>query len=335
MWICTENGLDLYDSKTNSFKVYNFPENSIQAFCKDKYGNLWIGTNTKGIFFCKPDGTIIKTYDITNGLSSNRIMAIVEDNHGNIWISSSGGISRFDRKTQKFRNYTKEDGLQGDQFFGQSFLKTREGEIYFGGFNGFNSFYPDSMKDNDFIPPVYITNFQIFNKPVSFGGKGAQFPTHISEAKEIKLHWNQSVFSFSFAAINYKHSKKNQYAYIMEGFEKEWNYTNASRRYVTYTNLDPGEYTFRVKASNNDGIWNEKGVSLRIIILPPLWKTLWFRIIVLSVFALVLFLAYYLKLEMYQKKKKELSELVEKRTEEITHANKVLLERQTLIEDQS
>ena len=241
MWICTENGLNLYDYRTNSFKVYNFPNNQLEAFLRDKDGNLWVGSNTKGIFYCKLDGTIIKTFDITNGLPSNKIQAIVEDNHGNLWISTSSGISRLDIKTQKFRNYTKEDGLQSNQFFQQSFLKTRKGEIYFGGYNGFNSFYPDSLKDNSFIPPVYITDFQIFNKPVAFAIPGGQFPTHISEAKEITLNWNQSVLSFSFSAINYSSPEKNQYSYIMEGFEKEWNFTNASRRYVTYTNLDPGD----------------------------------------------------------------------------------------------
>ena len=128
--------------------------------------------------------------------------------------------------------------------------------------------------------PVYLTDFQIFNKPVDYAKSGSQFPVHISEAKEIRLKWNQSVFSFSFAAINYNHPQKNQYSYIMDGFEKEWNYTDAFRRYVTYTNLDPGEYTFKVRASNNDGIWNNNGIALRIIILPPWWNTWWFSIAV-------------------------------------------------------
>ena len=335
MWIYSQSGLNLYDYKTNSFKVFNFPDNAISAFWKDRDDCLWVGSNTKGIFYCKPDGTIIKTYNITNGLPNNRIQAIVGDNHDNIWVSTCIGISRFDRKTGKFRNYSKEDGLQGDQFFQQSFLKTRSGEIYFGGYNGFNSFYPDSLKDNNFIPPVYITDFQIFNKPVLFGSPDAQFQTHISEAKEITLNWDQSVFSFSFAAINYSNSEKNQYAYIMKGFEKEWNYTNSSRRYVTYTNLDPGKYTLHIKASNNDGIWNEKGVSLEINILPPWWKTLWVKITAAAIFILLLLLGYYLKLELYRNKQKELSILVEKRTMEITSANKVLLERQIQIEKQS
>ena len=321
VWISTTTGLNFYDSKTNSFKKYVFKDNVVSAFCKDKDGNLWVGTSINGMFFCKPDGTIINTYDISNGLPDNRIQAIVEDNSRNIWISSNGGISRFDHKTQKFRNYSKEDGLQGDQFKQQSFLKTRKGEIYFGGYNGFNSFYPDSLKDNDFIPPVYITDFQIFNKPVAFGVPGSQFQTYINEAKEITLNWRQSVFSFSFAAINYTFPEKNQYSYMMEGFEKEWNYTNASRRYVTYTNLDPGEYIFKVKSSNNDGIWNEKGVSLRIIILPPWWKTLWFRLIMISTIIFILIFTFLSRVRHLKNQKMLLEKLVAIKTIELKELN--------------
>jgi signal transduction histidine kinase/ligand-binding sensor domain-containing protein len=327
IWISTTAGLNFYDSKTNSFKKYIFHNNIISAFCKDKYGNLWAGTNTKGIYFCKPDGTIIYTYDISNGLPSNIIQTIIEDNNGNIWITSNGGISRFDNQTKKFRNYSKEDGLQGDQFKQQSSMVTRKGEIYFGGYNGFNSFYPDSLKDNDFIPPVYITDFQIFNKPVLFGYPGAQFQTYISEAKEIRLNWNQTVFSFTFSAINYSHSEKNQYAYIMEGFEKDWNNTDASRRYVTYTNLDPGEYTFRVKASNNDGVWNKKGVSLRIIILPPWWKTLWFKLIMISTIIFTLIFIYLSRVRHLNNQKILLEKLVTNKTTELQEKNNILIKQ--------
>ncbi|MCX6301778.1 MAG: ATP-binding protein [Bacteroidia bacterium] len=321
VWISTTTGLNFFDDKTNSFRKYNFQNNVVSAFYKDKDGNLWVGTSTNGIYFCKPDGAIIYTYDISSGLPSNMIQAIIEDNGGNIWISSNGGISRFDRKTQKFRNYSKEDGLQGNQFKQQSFLKTSKGEIYFGGYNGFNSFSPDSLKDNDFIPPVYITDFQIFNKPVIYSVPGGQFQTHINEAKEITLNWRQSVFSFSFAAINYTFPEKNQYAYMMEGFEKEWNYTNASRRYVTYTNLDPGEYTFKVKASNNDELWNEKGVSLRIIILPPWWNTLWFRITIISTLIFMLAFIFLSRIRHLNNQKIMLEKLVATKTAELFELN--------------
>ena len=321
MWICTQNGLDLYDSLTNSFKVLHFPDNDIGAFYKDKSGYIWVGTNTQGLLMCNEDGTILKKYNVSNVLPNNRIHAITQDNKGDIWISSNNGISRLNPDIQSVRNYSKEDGLQGDQFYQQSFLKTRKGELYFGGYSGLNSFFPDSLKDNDFIPPVYITDFQIFNKPVVYAVPGAQFQTHISEAKEIKLNWDQSVFSFSFAAINYIHPKKNQYSYIMEGFEKDWNYTDASRRYVTYTNLDPGEYTFRVKASNNDGVWNEKGTSLKIIILPPFWKTWWFRIIILSAIIIIVISVFRLRDSQFKNQKILLEKSVAIKTAELNELN--------------
>jgi signal transduction histidine kinase/streptogramin lyase len=327
VWISTTTGLNFYDCKTNSFKTYIFNNNVIAGFCKDKDGNLWVGTSTNGVYFCKPDGTILYTYNISNGLPSNIIQSIIVDNAGNIWISSNGGISRFDHNTKKIRNYSKEDGLQGDQFKQQSSLITHKGEIYFGGYNGFNSFYPDSLKDNDFVPPVYITDFQIFNKPVHFGYPGDQFQSYIGEAKEITLKWKQSVFSFTFSAINYSHSEKNQYAYIMEGFEKDWNYTDASRRYVTYTNLDPGNYTFRVKASNNDEVWNEKGVSLRIVILPPWWKTVWFRSIMISTFIFVLVFVYISRVRHLKNQKILLEKLVTVKTAELNERNEMLIKQ--------
>jgi signal transduction histidine kinase/ligand-binding sensor domain-containing protein len=321
MWICTQNGLNLYDKKSNSFKVFYFPDNDLGAFYKDKSGYIWVGSNTKGLFLCNEDGTILRKYDNTNVLPNNRINAITQDNKGNIWISSNYGISRLNTEIQKVRNFDKNDGLQGDQFFQQSFLKTRAGELYFGGYSGFNTFYPDSLKENDFTPSVYITDFQIFNKSVDFGVPGSQFQTHISEAKEIVLRSDQSVFSFSFAAISYTHPEKNHYRYIMEGFEKEWNITDASRRYVTYTNLDPGKYTFKVLASNNDGAWNDKGVSLRIIILPPWWRTWWFRILFASAAILLFVFILLSRVSQFNKQKALLEKTVAMKTAELAELN--------------
>ncbi len=321
MWICTQEGLDIYDKLTHTFKVLNFPDNDIGAFYKDKSGYIWVGTNTKGLFLCNKDGTILKNYNMSNILPNNRIHAITQDNNGDIWISSNLGISRLNPDIQSVKNYSKEDGLQGDQFYQQSFLRTREGELYFGGYSGLNSFFPDSLKDNDFIPPVYITDFQIFNKPVVYAVPGAQFQTHISEAKDITLNWYQTVFSFSFAAINYVHPKKNQYSYIMEGFEKDWNFTDASRRYVTYTNLDPGEYTFRVRASNNDGVWNNAGTSLKIIILPPWWKTLWFKILVLSAIVFIVITIFRSRVRQLENQKILLEKSVAIKTAELNDLN--------------
>jgi signal transduction histidine kinase len=273
------------------------------------------------IYGCSEDGTILRTYDITNILPNNRIQAITQDNKGDIWVSTNNGLTRMNLDIQSVRNYSREDGLQGDQFYQQAFLKTRGGELYFGGYSGFNSFNPDSLKDNNFIPPVYITDFQIFGKPVVYTVPGGQFQTDISEAKEIILNWDQSVFSFSFTAINYNHPKKSQYAYKMEGFEKAWNYTDASRRYVTYTNLDPGTYTFRVKATNNDGIWNDTGTSLKIVILPPFWKTWWFKITGLVAFVVIIISAFRLRLRRLKEQKVLLERTVAAKTAELNELN--------------
>jgi signal transduction histidine kinase len=156
---------------------------------------------------------------------------------------------------------------------------------------------------------------------VVYAVPGAQFQTHISEAKEIKLNWNQSVFSFSFVAINYTHPKKNQYKYMMEGFEKDWNFTDASRRYVTYTNLNPGTYTFRVRATNNDAVWNDKGTSLKIIILPPFWKTLWFRLIIVSVIILIFTSFFIFRVRQLKRQKIILEKSVEMKTSELRELN--------------
>ncbi len=228
-------------------------------------------------------------------MPDNSIVGILEDDHGNLWVSSHNGISKatidsiHGKLKLTFRNYTAQDGLQGKVFNRCAYFKSRTGEMYFGGLNGFNAFHPDSIKDNSCIPLVHITDFLLFNKPVIVGAKSSPLNKHISQTKKLVLNYDQSVFTFRFIALNYIFSEKNQYAYIMEGFEKDWNYVG-NKREATYTNLDPGEYTFRVKASNNDGIWNEEGTSIKIIILPPWWKTWWFKLMLASI--IIFFLTY-------------------------------------------
>jgi len=326
MWICSRNGLSRYDSISDSFRRFSFPDSKIGAIYEGNDGVFWVGSWSEGLFKCDAEGRIIKNYRIADGLPGMRIQAILPDDKQNLWMSTSNGITRFNPLNETFRNYTEVDGLQSNHFFPQCFLKTKKGEMYFGGFNGFNSFFPDSLKDNLFIPNVYITDFQIFNKPIDYSGSHPQFPVHISEAKEITLYWWQSVFSFSFAAINYNAPKNCRYAYKLEGFEKEWNYTDASRRYVTYTNLDPGSYTFRVKASNNDGVWNQSGVALKIIILPPWWKTLWFRILIISLIIVFVYGIFWLRTRVLLKSEKKLKHQVNLRTVELLEKNRELIE---------
>ncbi len=333
IWFCSRDGVNLYDSITASFSVYNnFPDNNIEAFCRDKEGKLWAGSNSKGLFLFKRDGTIVKVYNKKNGLPDNTIRAIVEDNSGNLWISTTNGLCHFNQKTGKFRNYYKSDGLQGNGFFEQSYLKAKDGKIYFGGENGFDSFYPDSLKDNSYVPKVYITGFKLFNKSVPFGAPGSPLQNHISGTKEITLSWHESVFSFEFVAINYTHPEKNEYAYKMEGFERDWNYVG-DKKDATYTNMDAGEYTFRVKASNNDGVWNEEGASIKIIILPPWWNTWWFRVLVVCTVLYSTYSFFRYRTTQLRNQKIVLAKKVKERTLQLEETNTLLEETNTLLEE--
>ena len=290
IWICTQNGINLYDAKSNSFIVFkNFPDNSIISFLKDKEGCFWVGSNKKGLYHFKLDGTIIDTFRFSQGEYDSKVSGILEDNKFNLWLSTDDGLIKFNKKNKSFKRYSTSDGLQG-RLFSMGLLKSHTGQMYFGGYNGFSTFHADSLKkDNDYIPVISLTDFQIFNKPVSIGAEGSPLKKSISETEEITLSYRQSTFSFEFTAISLTHPEKQLYAYKMEGYEKEWNYTTADRRYVTYTNLDAGSYIFRVKGSNNDGVWNQTGISLKINILPPWWRTWWAYSLYLLVFVAIIY----------------------------------------------
>ncbi len=325
MWACSWKGMYRYDRTTDKFTAFkNFPDNDIRTFYKDSRGNYWAGSFNKGLFLMNFDGKIKKVYNDKNGLPNNQIHAIVEDLHGNLWISTNFGISQFNPVKETFKNYFKSDGLQGNQFFTLSYLKTRSGKIYFGGFNGFNAFYPDNLKTNQTLPPVYFTSFEIFNRPASYGKPGSPLQSDISEVKQIILPWSQSVFSLGFTAVNYTFSQKNQYAYKLENFDKDWNYVGSTRS-ATYTNLDPGEYIFKVKASNNDGFWNEQGTSVKIIITPPLWMTWWFKTGVLFLITGSAAAFYFLRMNAVKAQKRQLEQKVREQTAQLLTSNLQLL----------
>lgn len=220
------------------------------------------------------------------GLENETIQSILEDGSGNLWVGTTNGIIKVNPDNKSFTRYTDADGLQGLEFGQNSSLKLQSGEMLFGGFKGFNIFHPDSIKRNISPPQVYLSDFQIFNKSVHPGDKNSPISKQISETKEITLSYDQSVFSFEFAALNYISPQKNQYAYRLKGFEKNWNFVQTQRK-ATYTNLDPGEYIFQVKASNNDGIWNEMGSSVKLIIKPPFWMTWWFKTLIVVIILLI------------------------------------------------
>ena len=257
--------------------------NSITAMYEDSRGWIWIGTLDGLNVYSKAEDSF-RHFRIEDGLPHNAILAILEDDQNNLWVSTPNGLSgiRIDDKRSfpalnpEFKNYDELDGLQGKQFNHRSALRTREGELLFGGPNGINIFRPENIVLNRAKPPVVLLDLQIFNKSVGVGERSrgkALLDKSITETKAITLKPDEDVFSIEFAALSFFHPVKNQYRYKLEGFNKDWLTTDGSSRKVTYTNLDPGDYVFRVIASNSDGVWNEEGVSLGITVLPPFWKT--------------------------------------------------------------
>ncbi|MDZ4712199.1 MAG: two-component regulator propeller domain-containing protein [bacterium] len=286
VWVGTDNdGLCKIDmsGKISGFK--NMPgdstslsSNCILSICGDDNGDLWIGTIDAGLCMLDKQTQSFVRYSQNEGLPNNSINGIAEDENKDLWLSTNNGISKLNLATGKFRNYEMSDGFQSNEFNQGAYLKLSTGEVAFGGINGFNIFDPDEIKDNMNIPTVVISEFQIFNKPVGIGTGDSPLKKNIIVEKELTLSYRESVFSFEIAALDYNIPLNNQYAYQMEGFDKDWVYSG-SRRFVTYTNLNPGEYIFRARASNNDQIWNEEGTSLKISITPPFWKTGWFKVL--------------------------------------------------------
>jgi len=278
LWIGSETGLYKFNTATKEETQYRHIEgdlksisnNSVNSIFEDKNGILWIGT-AGGLNKFDRSTETFTSFAEKDGLFNSKISAILEDGQGNLWLGTGKGISKFNPNSGTFRNFDATDGLHGDAFTGASYMN-QQGEMFFGGRNGLTYFHPDSIKDNTCIPPIVLTDFQIFNKSIK-PGNNSPLKKQVSEVNEITLSYDQSIFSFEFAALDYHHPVKNKYAYKMDGVDPDWVHTDASRRFATYTQLDPGEYVFRVKGSNNDGIWNEEGTSIKVIITPPWWQT--------------------------------------------------------------
>ncbi len=278
LWFASENlPLTKYDSKTKSIKKYDYYTRIVY---QDKKGYYWLGIRGKGLYKLDKDFNLIRIYNTDDGLPNNTIYGILEDDNNFIWISTLNGLSKFDPVNEKFINYFKQDGLQNNKFNYEAFLKTRDGELLFGGINGFNLFNPADVKLNTFEPSVVFTDFRIFNKSVNIDQEYNDYvllSSHVNETERIVIPYSISVFTIEYSALNFESPSDNQYAYMLKGFENSWNFVGKQKS-ATYTNLDPGEYIFYVKASNNDNVWNEKPRELYITILPPYWKTLWFKI---------------------------------------------------------
>jgi len=309
LWLGTNtSGLIRFDTHTRRFTTYildpSQPGSQAANWTEDAYSDgagIWVASVAGLYRFDPKTGRFTHHYTEKDGLTNNSVVGVLGDAQGNIWVSTVKGLSRFDPRTRAFRNYDAFDGLQGNDFFPRCRAQAPGGQLFFGGNNGLSSFSPDKLVDNPRPPPVVLTGFELFNKPVRIGGRDSPLREAIHAAQSITLRHEQSVFRIQFAALNYTAPQKNRYAYRLDGFDRDWQYTDATRRFATYTNLDHGDYTFLVKASNNDGTWNEQGVKLQIRIMPPWWSTLWFRALAFASLVLSIWFAHQLRMRQLQR----------------------------------
>jgi signal transduction histidine kinase/streptogramin lyase len=322
LWIGTQEGLNTYDRETGQWHWFqhdpgdpqSLSHNWIMSLYLDRSGTLWVGTLGGGLGRLAlselggsdPAMATFAHYTEQDGLANNMVLDIVEGG-GYLWICTANGLSRYDPRTGTFKNYNAGDGLPINEF--TAALVGEGGELFFGGINGFVSFYPDQMEDNLYVPPVVLTSLQQNGVEVNTG----RAPEDVSE---VTFHWPDTLFEFGFAALSYTLPAKNQHAYKLEGFDRNWNYIG-NRRFGRYTNLPGGTYTLRLLGSNNDGVWNEEGTSVKVTVVPPFWQTGWFWGIVGLILVGTILGGYRLRVRSLEARSQELQRQVEERTAEL------------------
>jgi signal transduction histidine kinase/ligand-binding sensor domain-containing protein/CheY-like chemotaxis protein/HPt (histidine-containing phosphotransfer) domain-containing protein len=338
LWIGTFDGLDLLDRASGRFRHFRHDPNDpgsishdeVHHLLEDRKGNLWVGTAV-GLnrVLVGTDGTVrFARYTTRDGLADDAVAAMLEDLDGRLWISSSSGLTRFEPDTGRWRKYGASDGTIEGAYFDGSAWVAPEGTLYFGGFNGITAFNPRDIRDNLVAPRAVITGFQIFNEAIDVA-KPQLLSGPIESASAITLGAADSVFSLEFSALHYAAPKRNSFAYKLEGFDQDWVSTTANKRFATYTNLDPGRYVFKVRAANKDGVWSDNAATLAITILPPYWKTWWFRLLVALLAVGGFYWSMRARVDRLRRQKDRLERQVSARTREIELQNRQL-ERQTL-----
>lgn len=305
VWIATHgSGIACLNKKTNDFRVLKsvnseMPNDKIQCLLKDRRGDLWMGTFGSGIVRFSPKDSSFQTFNEKDGLANSMAYTLVEDSSGLLWVSTNNGISSIDPVRLKINNYNFHNGLQRNNFVRGAALRLRNGELYFGGKEGFNYFNPANLIKNTNIPIVVLTDIKIGNQSV-LPAEDGPINDHISVAEEINLDFKQN-FTLEYIGLTYTAPLQNTYAYQLEGFDKDWNEVG-NLTSASYTNLDPGTYRFRVKASNNDGLWNEAGTSIRVIVHPPFWRTIYAYIFYFLTALGILLYIRYLSLQKWKRK---------------------------------
>ncbi|MDB5018705.1 MAG: hypothetical protein JWQ84_3537 [Mucilaginibacter sp.] len=327
IWVGTFDGLNLYNSVKGSFthfKVYNsnLTANIILSVFEDSKGNIWVGTLGGGLNLYNRKKKTFTGYTFTGQPDYSIINSITEDDKGYIWLGTNRGLVNFKPNTTEFRKYNASNNLQGYEFFLGSVLNASNGRLLFGGHNGFNIIDPYHLAVNNYSHNVVFTDFQLFNKKVAIGD-GLVLKKSITQTDVIRLNYGESVFTIEYSSLNYTLPEMNSYAYLLQGFEKDWNYVGNQRK-ATYTNLNPGEYTFKVKAANSDGLWNNNPTTIKIIIVPPFWMTWWFRITILIVVIVVAYSYYRYRVYAIKAQQKALQKLVKEQTAEVVKQSEEL-----------
>jgi PAS domain S-box-containing protein len=330
LWIGTWGGglneLDLNDPdhlnpKRATFTHYrnitddasSLSEDSVWAIHESADGTLWLGTQL-GLNHFDPATKTFRHYTEKQGLPNNVVLGILGDDQGNLWVTTNNGLAKFNPQTSKFTVYDSSDGLQSNEFNSNAYFRAKDGTMYIGGINGFNLFKPEEVKPNPVAPPVVVTGVKVFNEPLS---------VDLSGKTAIQLTYKQNFISFEFAAFDFQAPQKNQYAYMLEGFDKGW-IEVGNHRFATYTNLPGGDYIFRVKASNSDGVWNDAGVAIPVNITPPVWQTWWFNGAAIVVLAALVAGGFRWRLNSVREQNVYLETVVSDRTWQLSETNQLL-----------
>ena len=333
LWVGTLHGLDALDPATGSIRHFQADPGDSLALGAPIIttileslaypGTLWIGAEDGGLHRLDPAVGVVAHYLVEDGLPSNVISGLAEDDHGRLWLSTSQGLSRFDPTTETFTNYGARDGIRSLSFMSNATATASDGRIFFGAIEGMTSLLPDSVLSNPFVPPVVLTSFKVFNEEFDLD-------VPLQSLERIVLPYDKNFVSIEFAALDYSVPEKNQYLYRLFGVDPDWMESGA-RRFANYPALDPGRYTFYVRGSNNDGVWNHTGATIKIVVQPPWWATWWFRVLATVVIAVTVMRVYRARTGRIQRRTRQLESMNASLSDQIARRRQAEEEREKLI----